>query len=36
MIVKIIYSLYVKKSQIAYNGNEVENDSLRKYFSNIK
>lgn len=36
MIVTIIYSPYVKKSQIAYNGNKVENDSMRKYFSNKK
>ena len=36
MIVKIIYNPYVKKSQIAYNGNEVENDSILQYISNKK
>lgn len=36
MIVKIIYNPYVKKSQIVYNGNEIENDSIRKYICNKK
>lgn len=36
MIVKIIYNPYVKKSQIAYNGNEVENDSILNYICNKK
>ncbi|MDD3307339.1 MAG: hypothetical protein PHO29_09635 [Acetobacterium sp.] len=36
MIVTIIYNPYVKKSQIVYNGNEVENDTMRKYFCNKK
>ena len=36
MIVKIIYNPYVKKSQIVYNGNEIENDSILKYINNKK
>lgn len=36
MIVTIIYNPYVKKSQIVYNGNEVENDSILKYIRNKK
>lgn len=36
MIVKIIYNPYVKKSQIVYNGNEVENDSILKHICNKK
>ncbi|WP_286946323.1 dynamin family protein [Acetobacterium sp. UBA5834] len=36
MIVKISYNPYVKKSQIAYNGNEIENDSIFKYIYNKK
>lgn len=36
MKVKIIYNPYVKKSQIVYNGKEIENDSILKYICNKK
>ncbi|TYC84162.1 hypothetical protein FXB42_12565 [Acetobacterium wieringae] len=36
MIVKIIYNPYLKKSQIVYNGNEIDNDSILKYINNKK